>query len=273
MLTIGFNDFGPLGEGELELKPLTILVGPNNTGKSYAARLVYASMGPLGRSRRRLRMRRSWTVYSDTHGAFVQKYSKETKQWVVDRTKEGSTVKLDQFPRDFLAGVNRAARNFTDDLVLGLTQEIQRCFGSRLSDLARAKSPAGWRLTLKKKNPKLFIDLNAKGRTLQVVNQEIGLPSIEVEFKEFRKLPPRHILESFQGRILRHIFRDFTVPTYYFPAARSGILQGHKLLASVWLSRLPLLGIEPVEIPQLSGEVADFIRTCFGLNGEAGTTR
>ena len=44
MLTISVKNFGPIAEGEVDLKPLTIFVGPSNTGKSYMATAVYAVM-------------------------------------------------------------------------------------------------------------------------------------------------------------------------------------------------------------------------------------
>jgi AAA ATPase domain len=40
-LRISVENFGPVRRGEFELKPLTIFIGPNNSGKSYLAHLVY----------------------------------------------------------------------------------------------------------------------------------------------------------------------------------------------------------------------------------------
>jgi predicted ATPase len=39
---ITIKNFGPIKEGKIELKSLTILIGANNSGKSYAATLIYA---------------------------------------------------------------------------------------------------------------------------------------------------------------------------------------------------------------------------------------
>ena len=44
MLTISVKNFGPIAEGSVDLKPLTIFVGPSNTGKSYMATAVHAVM-------------------------------------------------------------------------------------------------------------------------------------------------------------------------------------------------------------------------------------
>ena len=39
---LNIKNFGPITKGKIDLKPLTVFVGANNTGKSYAARLVYS---------------------------------------------------------------------------------------------------------------------------------------------------------------------------------------------------------------------------------------
>ena len=41
-LNLEMKDFGPIIEGNISLKPLTLFVGPNNSGKSYAAMLIHS---------------------------------------------------------------------------------------------------------------------------------------------------------------------------------------------------------------------------------------
>ena len=41
-LKLAVKNFGPIREGEVEFKPLTVFIGPNNSGKSYMATLLYA---------------------------------------------------------------------------------------------------------------------------------------------------------------------------------------------------------------------------------------
>ena len=41
-LEIEVTDFGPIAKAKLDLRPLTVFVGPSNTGKSYLATLIYA---------------------------------------------------------------------------------------------------------------------------------------------------------------------------------------------------------------------------------------
>ena len=54
-LEIEVTDLGPIAEAQVALRPLTVFVGPGNTGNSYFATLVYAlhrhfgGRRPLGR--------------------------------------------------------------------------------------------------------------------------------------------------------------------------------------------------------------------------------
>ena len=41
-LELSISNLGPIESANIELRPLTVFVGPSNTGKSYAATLIYA---------------------------------------------------------------------------------------------------------------------------------------------------------------------------------------------------------------------------------------
>jgi len=66
-------------------------------------------------------------------------------------------------------------------------------------------------------------------------------------------------------RLRASLLSGLAQPAYYFPAARSGILQTHKALASALLTRSPLNGTEPGEVPRLSGVVVDFISNLLNV--------
>ena len=52
---------------------------------------------------------------------------------------------------------------------------------------------------------------------------------------------------------------EFPSAARYLPAERSGILESHRLLASALVRQAPLIGIEPMSFPGLTGVVGDFI--------------
>ena len=45
-MKIKFTNLGSIKSGEIELKPLTICIGPNNTGKTYSAYCIYGILDP-----------------------------------------------------------------------------------------------------------------------------------------------------------------------------------------------------------------------------------
>ena len=46
-MKISFENFGVIKQGEIEQKPLTILCGENNTGKTYAMYAMYSIINPI----------------------------------------------------------------------------------------------------------------------------------------------------------------------------------------------------------------------------------
>ena len=52
------TDFGPIAKAEIDLRPLTVFVGPSNTGKSYLAILLYALHKSIGYHVDNLRMKK-----------------------------------------------------------------------------------------------------------------------------------------------------------------------------------------------------------------------
>ena len=47
---ISVRNFGPIAEADLDLRPLTVFVGPSNTGKTYLSVLIYALHASLRNS-------------------------------------------------------------------------------------------------------------------------------------------------------------------------------------------------------------------------------
>ena len=47
-LKLTLENFGPLRKAEVDLKPMTIFIGPNNSGKSYVAMMFYSLFHSLG---------------------------------------------------------------------------------------------------------------------------------------------------------------------------------------------------------------------------------
>ena len=73
MISVTVKDFGPIIEGTVELKPLTVFIGPNNSGKSYMATLVYALLLQVNTTR---------DLYSIPHEGAIGRSSPVFYDWL-----------------------------------------------------------------------------------------------------------------------------------------------------------------------------------------------
>ena len=70
-LELEVADFGPIIEANIELRPLTVFVGPSNTGKSWLSILIYSlhryfSNGDGASQHRRLHSARMFEKHDET---------------------------------------------------------------------------------------------------------------------------------------------------------------------------------------------------------------
>ena len=73
------------------------------------------------------------------------------------------------------------------------------------------------------------------------------------------------IYSKLQSALLQQIFADIPARSDYFPAARSGILQAHRVITSNVVRNAPYAGIEDIHVPRLSGVVSDFVSAIIDM--------
>jgi predicted ATPase len=95
--------------------------------------------------------------------------------------------------------------------------------------------------------------------------QKVGEILIKVEKGFPLELFGRMILDSILAYMASSLLKGVLAPCYYLPAARSGILQGHKALTASIVRKIPFAGIEELEIPSFPGVVADFLSSVIAL--------
>ena len=251
-LRIEVKDFGPISEGEIELRPLTVFIGPNNSGKSYIAMLIYSLYKSF------YRLASSYIYYRLDH-------EKRERRIEV----EGSFEKEENIYKE---GKKEISKNMGE--ITGIARELmieeiknntERSYSCAIDDLVRINSKT-FRIEMK----------NSKSFTIENVNSNIRV----VEYPPLRdySLDVRtmgkviggygesvHALSVGLVDILAALFREvsgeFSKPTYYLPAARSGILQVYKALIDKVIETIPYIRSERLDVPKLSGVVADFVST------------
>ena len=148
------SNFGPILQAEVELRPLTVFVGPSNTGKSYLAILVYALhqfFSEYAGSERSPHLARRFLfgpslIANQEQPALSEDNIQRFSDWVFRELREdshgqelhGESSELPGFVSELLRPVLANTGQF-DEI---LTEEIIRCFGVEgVSNLLRYRSP------------------------------------------------------------------------------------------------------------------------------------
>ena len=132
-LELTVTDFGPIAKAKIDLRPLTVFVGPSNTGKSYTAILIYALhqffsaySGNKGlRSSSRMIQRQSFNLSEND----ISSLSAWTEETIADleTTKDEDPYSI-ELP-EFVDALVRPILNNVTHLCENLDNEIARCFG------------------------------------------------------------------------------------------------------------------------------------------------
>ena len=261
---ISVRNFGPIAEADLDLRPLTVFVGPSNTGKTYLSVLIYA-------------LQRIFEGFSEFLPLYnleqlvanwYYKHPVDTTQKVIDKLNIGQPLAFLDLPQE----VRELALN---NLRLGpisenIEDELKRCFDlDVVSRLIRSSCDQNDALTVSlivsEKNQDLWSSKLGISKSSLTVNETINENTVIVP--ENWLPPTQRIAVEGLVKFLNEHRRNIEQP-YYLPAARSGIMQSHRVIASSLVARSTRAGLEPFpEVPTLSGVVADFMQQII-LYGE-----
>ena len=273
-MKISVHNYGPIAKAEnIELLPLTVFIGPSNTGKSYLAMLVYSLFLSF-------REASSFNRYF-LKKSLPEKFIKEIKTIMESENKlmahlyKGDLVPLSELPEIFLKKVtpkiaNQFSHHFFKNIsdCIGLSQNKN----SPLSDGFKLNWKDNQKnLTLKPKaSPRLSLDakqINFGGTKFSFFSEmtKIVLSRVQKKLQEGKKKKEMD-LETFLfcskwlDCISEGIFTSQgKINPFYLPAARTGIMQSHQVIAKALMGRSSYAGLESVSIPKLSGVLSDFL--------------
>ncbi len=295
-LNLEMKDFGPIIEGNISLKPLTLFIGPNNSGKSYAAMLIHSiyetytptipfrDMPPhYPHGLRGLFFLRNLGLYTSQKNFADERAVLEEQ---INNSKEGEEIEI---PKPLLDKIT--TKIFDKLYEQRLSEEISRSYASPLNELIRiGKRLFEFKINFdsddvhviyKKKQlkiekyPKSDVKIKVEvtewlDRELKTSRKEeeylIQIDRVRLEGEGFR------LMDVIVRECALNILKKAAIPCYYLPAARSGILQGHKALTASMVRNAPLVGIEKFRgIPSFSGVVSDFISSIIDIPEKKGT--
>ena len=285
MPSILVKDFGPIANAEVELKPLTVLIGSNNTGKSYLALAAYSlSRAIAGTSPRYgpLLTRRPFRHVQLDRSA-IRRLSRaigDSRHQIPTFDKllsEGA--EFNEFPPKVQQWMRNDSKSWATDLSTDVSYELRRCFGSSLDQLGRRVHEAEhgqFSIELRDESTGFCWKFRCHEDELTTEKWESS-PSTSPRKLRFPWISSPLILSDTDDELLGHVlmmsYSEFLLSGYsslshYLPASRTGILQGHKTLASLIVDRASSAWIESMEVERLPGVITDLIRALLRLQSD-----
>ena len=288
MLNVSVEDFGPIIDGHVELRPLTIFLGPSNSGKSYMATMIYGLMNTIGQSGSTFHLRPGRSVYrrrsritdAQNMEGYVDPSLLDNLQDWARQVQSESAVELSSLPSTIQALIRSRIQGIITGLNDFLNDELANSHGS-VADLVRRNSKQhALRVKLENSVPSLSVEFNmlAKDDGLKVCGHNFDIPTVEVETRFLRHViniarldhtasqsdRRRHLalaelVDDFASITYATLAQPFPANSYYLPAARSGITQGHKVIASTMVRLSNYAGLRRIDIPTLPGVITDFM--------------
>ena len=282
---IDVKDFGPIARASVDFRPLTVFIGPSNTGKSYLAVLLYALHQCLsGRDSEYHSLgirRREYPALALSNFEWLE-FMKNLKNWA---TKISSNEPLPALPDSMVEAI-RSVMEKANGLGDSITNELRRCFGvDGPGELIRRKGSGKRgiiRLCVPQESGSSTLGYELEFNSCQVL-LSANIPSKESLSSEM-DLPRRLskylrqddpetaddldmmklIFDPGFGQLLSGLFQSLIGPAgrraFYLPADRTGVMHSHQVVVSALVQNASTAGLQPAaNVPMLSGVLADFL--------------
>ncbi len=295
-LSLEVRDFGPIHRAEVELRPLTVFVGPSNTGKSYLAMLIYA----LHRHFSSFNSNGWWLAEQSIRRVSrhsVNQLAKDARKTRDDWAKEDKGRRATGRSIDVLQShtwmLSEAFKNLVSDTINAqspmLRMEIERCFGSKIEELTRRAKKSNLTIQIcrqlepiNEQNSKV-IKLNYSNAELFVsLPDEFGIKikggkkifsDLELELGRYNSRNGRdpEFVKTFEFPAMQRwlqeivapgIFNELVLPGHYLPAGRAELLDSYDYFVGSLIHKASSFSEAS---PGIAGVKADFLRELLGL--------
>ena len=285
-IDLDVRNFGPIKECAIDVRPLTVFVGPSNTGKSFLAILIYALHKYFNFENRR-------RPYSSIQRMFNHAYGNQSKPTLarLKSSIQQSALEAETNDREgdidtrmtLLEPAMEVIKTMFEGERHAVSKEIERCFGISVNELVRYRSKGDASFNVRVKNgsssqPFQF-NYNLRNQSIKAEcppRLSLGLRDRESlnDFKMATAFTLEQIDEGEFDRgyffwnqfsrlfesITRRFLGNLRFPAYYLPADRTGIMHAHAMVVSSLIERAAMSGLRPdVNTPLLSGVLADFL--------------
>ena len=281
--TLEVTNFGPIAEAKIDLRPLTVFVGPSNTGKSYLAVLIYALHRHFSRRSDEMRYGNpaERDALRDALAEWMQAINKGRENMagnhimLPDPVKEGIRLLIhgqgayfgDELRRCFGMGETRSlirkgsrqnARVVFGNHPVGESVWFEQAFevGANGSDAIRTVIPEGLSLPA---DPQVPIKSDLLEADYLRWKARVTTPMIVREDEGLWNASSRDIMEHVFERVLPQLLGALHAPAHYLPADRTGVMRAYRVLLGSLIDRASQTGRND-PTPELAGVVGDFLK-------------
>lgn len=268
------TNFGPVKRGRFEIRPLTVFLGQNNTGKTYCALLVYSIyQAILGRisgtipslpshlysTTSERRFARDWrqiaSILESTPEAHLSDFPDFTRQHLTEVLQES----LSRFPQVMEIALNKYFPYGRPDELICTNLQNPR---SMTVDLKHPDDTSYLKLKIAPRGKKIHLSTS-----LSVDDYTLKRSHVQHLLK--LRAPSTYIVYDLLSSCFQELFHGFDRrAVYYLPAGRSGTLQVWPLMGTAITESLSrVLGLHPINLGTVPGITSDFMKTIFDLIG------
>ncbi len=292
-IRLSVTNLGPIAKAEIDLRPLTVFVGPSNTGKSYLAMLIYALHKFFDRYHPATKAAERWIADRSLVRKLSHEAAADLLEWLKQMASADETARQNINPPESVVSHVGALSGNLDWLADGVTEELSRCFGiDEAGRLIRHGSEelivgseygeaSNFRLTIGKGGPEFTSSTSPE--TVRAMIRSVSGPlgellssaeviSVIISYLESKRedgqLPPpfHEGVGALLSLVAPQIINPFHGTAYYLPADRTGVMHAHRVVVSSLIERASRAGLQNDRpVPALSGVLADFLDGITGL--------
>jgi len=262
------ENFGPISRAEIEIKPLTVLIGKNGSGKSMLAQLIYTLMDlrnhapyfmspiiissqKIGEINRRIKSVEEMTPHSlvkmigDVIIGYLTPYLSEALRRLLER--------------NFAMELKSLVNLYSDHVRV-------ECFYSEHSVLEFTISKDGDLST--KFDVEMMDELIDEVLTDERVKRFVDIALHSKEERDFVDA----VIMMVGERILEHALPKRPISSaFYIPAGRAGLLEGYEAVSSALIALAPTAPLRGIFMPPLPGMASEFYSLLLRLKGKRGS--
>lgn len=267
-LRVEVSNLGPLRSADQELAALTLIVGDNNSGKTFLATVCHRVLAASERL--------PWRRQID-----AARPPESIGEWLVELSQRSDDQPISAIQID--SRILRWAESFAtaslESFGWAVRSGLEYAYGVEANDLRRR--------TASRRATNCFLRVHSTDPTWSIQvrfdRPEIVVENLDVrewvanafEPKSARRLFRRYVEEfgirefadedltfissGFYGTLQATLFDNFPQSTIHLPSGRTGVMHSYDVLASNIVQMSSEAGLRPIEIAPLHGTTADFL--------------